>query len=149
MESIEDVVFYSIDKCIKTYRQYAQRKLQEAGHTITIDQWLVLSLLDENPEISQNEIAAKVFKDPASITRIIELLQKSGMISKVVHPRDKRRTEIRITPFGEHELAGVRSIVKSNRSKALQGLEAHELKTLNRLLGKMITNCHIPDEEQA
>ena len=72
MEKIDSVLFYYIEKAIKTYRQYAQKELKNAGLTITVDQWLTLNCLNENPQITQKELAEAVFKDTASITRIIE-----------------------------------------------------------------------------
>ena len=79
MENIESVVFYTIDKSIKAYRQYAQKQLKEAGFQVTIDQWLVLKNIQELPQISQQELSRRVFKDNASVTRIIDLLVKQGI----------------------------------------------------------------------
>src|SRR5690606_41879789 len=81
MENIESVVFYTIDKSIKAYRQYAQKQLKEAGFQVTIDQWLVLKNIQELPQISQQELSRRVFKDNASVTRIIDLLVKQGISS--------------------------------------------------------------------
>ena len=79
MEPLSDVIFYSIDKAIKTYRQYAQKQLKNAGYSITIDQWLVIKTLLENPHIKQQDLGEKTFKDNASITRIIELLENQKL----------------------------------------------------------------------
>ena len=141
MEKIEDVLFYTIDKSIKTYRQYAQKKLISAGHSITIDQWLVLTVLKDYPEISQSEIADKVFKDNASVTRIIELLVKSNLLKRSVQSQDRRRTNISITTKGEKSLVEVKQIVLNNRKNALRGISKDEIKLLNTLLNKIITNC--------
>ena len=78
MEKLDSVLFYYIEKAIKSYRQFAQRELKNAGLSITVDQWLTLNCLHENPDMSQKELAETIFKDNASITRIIELLVKKG-----------------------------------------------------------------------
>ena len=79
METLNDILFYNLEKSIKMYRKYAQKQLTKAGFEITIDQWLVLKTIQENKNISQNQIAEMVFKDFASITRIIELLVKKNL----------------------------------------------------------------------
>jgi len=142
MEKIEAVLFYTIDKSIKTYRQYAQKKLIDAGHAITIDQWLVLTVIHDYPEISQNEIAEKVFKDNASVTRIIELLVKSNLLKRAVLSKDRRRTKISITAKGEKSLQAVKQLVLNNRKNALRGISKSEINVLNTLLNKIIANCY-------
>ncbi len=90
MERLEDVIFYTLDKAIKTYRQFAQRRLNEAGYDISVDQWLVLQAISETPGISQLEIAERVFKDAASITRIIDLLINKNYLQRESHSIDRR-----------------------------------------------------------
>jgi DNA-binding MarR family transcriptional regulator len=142
MEKLEDILFYTIEKSIKKYRQYSQKKLIAAGHSITIDQWLILSILKNHPDKSLNEIAEKGFKDAASVSRITNLLVKSGLLERFVSEKDRRRVEIRITPSGEKTLIAVKKIVLSNRENALKGITKTEIDLLNTLLNKIITNCY-------
>ena len=62
MENLSSVIFYNIEEAIKTYRMYAQNQLKINDLKITIDQWLVLKCLKENPNATQIELAEKVFK---------------------------------------------------------------------------------------
>ncbi len=80
MEKLSDIIFYTLERSIKTYRQFAQKNITGGGFNITIDQWLVLKTIQENSTISQQQLDAKVFKDFASVTRIIELLVKNGYL---------------------------------------------------------------------
>ena len=141
MEKLEDIIFYSMDKSIRSYRMYAQKKLKENGFKITIDQWLVIKVLMENPGISQQAIAEKVFKDNASVTRIIELLVKSGYLKRTEHQLDRRKSSLKITSSGKKIIADVQELVKRNRSIALQGIDQKELEILQNLLTKISTNC--------
>ena len=85
MEKLNDTFFYNLEKSVKTYRQYFQNQLKANGFDITLDQWLILNTIIENPNISQNEIAEKVFKDKASVARIIELLVQNGFLTRSIH----------------------------------------------------------------
>ncbi len=147
MEKLEDVIFYIMDKSMKVYRQHSQKKLVEAGHTITIDQWLVLTILGSNRNLSQNDIATKVFKDTASITRIIELMVKAGYLKRTIHSKDRRRMDIGLTKKGEIELKAVKPIILNNRKIALQGISKMELTLLNTLLKKITSNCKIEENK--
>ena len=55
MENLNDIVFYTIDKSIKSYKQFAQKQLKDAGFTITVDQWLVLKAIEENNRVTQQQ----------------------------------------------------------------------------------------------
>lgn len=140
MENIENVIFYSIDKAIKSYRQYAQKQIKEAGLSVTVDQWLILKNLQENPQINQQELSRKVFKDNASVTRIIELLVKSNLVKREINEEDRRRNYLSVTEEGDKILAQVQPIILKNRAKALAGIDTKELQVMRKNLQQIIHN---------
>ena len=141
MDRLEAINFYLLDKAIRTYRMYSQKKLRENGHKITVDQWLIVKILKENPGISQLEIAEKAFKDNASITRIIELLVRSKYLDRKVNPRDRRTSILKVTADGENIINKVQDLVLENRKMAQIGITIEELENLNSTLKKIIKNC--------
>src|SRR5215212_1987160 len=108
-------VFYSIEKASKAYRQFAQANIAVAGIDITIDQWLVLKTLQENPDIAQQQIATMVFKDFASITRIMQALEQKRFVARAAHAHDGRRSAISLTRAGKKAIAQLEPIIESNR----------------------------------
>ena len=140
MEKLDSIIFYNIDKAIRAYRNYAQRQLKLHGFKITIDQWLIIKAILENPEITQNEIGNLVFKDNASVTRIIDLLVKSEYIIRTVHANDRRKTNLEVTESGLKIIKDVQKIVEANRKIALDGISKEELKIMNNALLKISEN---------
>lgn len=141
MERLETINFYLLDKAIRTYRMYSQKKLRENGFKITVDQWLVIKVLMENPGISQLQIAEKAFKDNASITRIIDLLVKSKYLDRKVNPKDRRTSILKVTNDGVDIINKVQDLVLQNRKIAQVGITIEELENLNATLKKIIKNC--------
>ena len=141
MEQLTDITFYTIEKAIRTYRTYAQKKLKEHGFKITIDQWLIIRSLLENPGMSQQEIAEQVFKDTASVTRMITLLVKSGYVSREVHDSDRRKSNLTVTPEGVSVIRKVHSLVLKNRATALHGIAPAHLEIVNSVMKTIIANC--------
>ncbi|CAM3316560.1 HTH marR-type domain-containing protein [Flavobacterium longum] len=141
MEKLKDITFYHMDKAIRTYRSYAQKRLRDNGFTITIDQWLVIKAILENPDITQQELAEKVFKDNASVTRIIALLVKSGYLERDLNPDDRRKTVLNVTVEGREVIAKVQTLVLQNRQVALNGIAQDELEILNKTLKIITENC--------
>ncbi|HOZ75247.1 MAG TPA: MarR family transcriptional regulator [Flavobacterium sp.] len=141
MEKLNQVVFYAIDKAIKSYRQMAQKNINKHGLDITIDQWLLLTSLRNNPDATQQQIAEAVFKDYASITRMIEILVQKQIIVRHFHPDDRRRSYLEITSKGLDVLTAIDPVIQANRSQALDGILDAEIEQVKTVLQKIASNC--------
>lgn len=140
-DNITDVIFYTIEKAIKSYRKFAQKRIDQAKLDITIDQWLVLNCLSKNENISQNKLAELIFKDVASVTRIIDLLVKKEYVIRSFHSSDRRRFNLTITDKGDTIIREASRIVNENRSAALENISVEEVKQADLILQKLIANC--------
>ncbi len=128
MEALNQSFFYALEKAIKVYRQYFQSQLKNAGYEITLDQWLVLNMIIDYKGISQTEIAERVFKDKASITRIIDLLESNGYVSRISHPTHGKMTQIDITQKGNATIDKLKKEVPKFRDFALRNISAGKKK---------------------
>lgn len=141
MEQLKNVIFYQIEEAIKTYRMYAQKQIKANGLKITIDQWLVLKSLKENPDCTQAELAEKVFKDSASVTRILDLLVQSEYVEREINPNDRRKFNLSVTQKGDSVLADTYAIVLQNRKKALEEITENDIQIMSETLKKISQNC--------
>jgi DNA-binding MarR family transcriptional regulator len=141
MEKLSSVFFYHLEKAIKTYRQHAQSKLKENGFDITVDQWLVLKALSDNPGFSQVELAEAVFKDKASITRIIDILVSSGCLDRELDDNNRRRYKLTITKKGQKLLKEVMPTVLKYRKTALRNISEEDILIAERVLNTITMNC--------
>ncbi|UUF12821.1 MULTISPECIES: MarR family winged helix-turn-helix transcriptional regulator [Flavobacterium] len=134
-------VLYTIEQAIKEYRKVCQKNIEKVVSDITVDQCLVLIILNENEKISQIEIARLIFKDNASITRIIELMVKKDYLIREANEVDKRKSKLVITEKGRETIVLLTPVFKLNRKTALDGLSLDEIELLDKLLHKIISNC--------
>ena len=141
MEKLDSVLFYYIEKAIKSYRQFAQKELKDAGVSITVDQWLTLNCLNENPDMSQKELAETIFKDNASITRIIELLVKAKYIKRSINKDDRRKSDLTITDLGLEIIDKASPIVNNYRNQALKGIGIAKEDHVKMVMKTIIKNC--------
>jgi DNA-binding MarR family transcriptional regulator len=135
-------VFYLIEKAIKNYRKLAQQNISERVGNLTLDQALLLQFLVKNPGLSQSEIAELIFKDNASVTRMIELMVKNKFLIRKMHLDDRRRFNIELTSKTKEILPELNSIIKLNRATALHNIPQSELKNIESSLNKIIKNCN-------
>ena len=138
---LQDVLFYSLESAIKAYRRFAQARLSAAGIDITIDQWLVLKTIHESDDVTLQQVGVVLFKDFASVTRIVQLLERKGLLRRKPHLTDGRRSELVLTRSGESVMRTSEPIVQANRRVALQGIDAEEIARLRAVLTRITENC--------
>lgn len=141
MDKLNDLIFYNIEKAIKTYRMFAMKRIRDNHYKITTDQWLIIKSILENPNITQQEIAKNVFKDNASVTRIIELMVKSNYVTREENLSDRRKSHLKVTEDGVAIIENVNDLVIENRKVALKGISEEELNNMTTTLKKIIENC--------
>ncbi|MEC7771671.1 MAG: MarR family transcriptional regulator [Bacteroidota bacterium] len=135
-------VFYHIERTIKTYRKFSRQNFLKVVDDITVDQKLVLQYLNDRPELSQNEIAELVFKDNASLTRMIDLMVRKGFLDRSINPKDRRRFHIELTPKGKEILEKLAPVIAENRKRAFAGISEEELVQLEQTLNKIVSNLN-------
>jgi len=143
MEKLNEIIFYNIDKSIRTYRVFAQKNLRTNGFKITVDQWLVIKCILENPDISQQEMGEIVFKDNASITRMIELLVKAKYLVRKPYKKDRRRVKLVVTDEAIRMIGEIQDMAVKNRQKALENISEEEMNVVNSVMNRIIGNCQL------
>ncbi|MFA6261011.1 MAG: MarR family transcriptional regulator [Bacteroidia bacterium] len=141
MEKLNSIFFYNLERSIKAYRQYAQTILKAHGYSITIDQWLILKAIIDDPDIAQNELAEAVFKDKASINRIIDLLIRHKYLTREKLKENRKFRQLTVTRLGHQILADLNSIVIKNRAQALKGISIAEIERTEKVLIRIFNNC--------
>lgn len=134
-------VLYSIEQAIKEYRKISQKNISKIVSDITVDQCLVLIILNKKADVSQNEVAKLIFKDNASITRIIELMVKKEYLTRKINETDRRKFSLEITEKGRNTIELLSPVINLNRQTALDGLSDTEIELLDKILYKIISNC--------
>jgi DNA-binding MarR family transcriptional regulator len=138
-QKLEEVLYYLIEKTNKVIRRYSQLRFSEEGIEITVDQWLVLKKISDSQRITQIELANAIFKDRASITRILDLLLEKRLVRKE-EGADKRSNELSLTPNGQKFMEQALVIVKKVRKKGIEKMDEKEQEQLRTSLQKIISS---------
>jgi DNA-binding MarR family transcriptional regulator len=87
------VLLYDVARQMRTYADQAAR-----AHGMTRAQMVILARLDRQPDISQNELAAVAEVAPMTIARLVDRLEKLGLVKRCTDPNDRRIWRLRLTP---------------------------------------------------
>src|SRR5215216_7791184 len=74
-----------------------QKKFNQSGLNLTIEQWSVLYHLWKEDGISQQELCNATFRDKPSITRLVDNLEKLKLVKRVASENDRRINMIYLT----------------------------------------------------
>jgi DNA-binding MarR family transcriptional regulator len=74
-----------------------QKKFNQAGLNLTIEQWSVLYHLWKEDGISQQELCNSTFRDKPSITRLVDNLEKLNLVKRSPSKNDRRMNMILLT----------------------------------------------------
>jgi DNA-binding MarR family transcriptional regulator len=82
-------------------RRTAQARLAESG--ATADQVVVMTLLAEEPKLTQQEIVERSFSDPSTVRAMLELLEDRGWVRRDSDPEDARVRRVKLTAEGRKQ----------------------------------------------
>ncbi len=139
-QKIESVVLFQIEQASKASKVYSQREFDKLGLGITIDQWVLLKIISESEDLTQKELASKSYRDPASITRTLDLLGNKGFITRESVPDNRRSYHIVLTNIGSQFIATHLPMILEHRKKSVEGLSKTELNSLSDMLQKIREN---------
>ncbi len=140
MQKIEDVILFQVDLTSKISKHYSQREFDKQQMGITVEQWIILKIVSESSALSQKELADKSYRDPASIARTINLLEKKELVRRKDIPSNKRMYNIALTKQGRAFVQNHLSIVEAHRKKSIDGISEEELAQLGKLLRRIRRN---------
>ena len=102
---------------------------------LSATQYNVLRILRGAPEgLPCGEIASRMITRDPDVTRLLDRLEKRGLISRCRETRDRRTVMTRITPTGLKMLARLDKPVQAGHRRQLGHLGRERLRTLVELL---------------
>ncbi len=139
-KELETVILFQLDKTSRISKQYSQKALDQVGFGISIDQWVLLKIIEGNAPLSQKELADKSVRDPASITRTLDLLAKKDLIKRERVEGNRRQYHIMLTQNGQEFINEHMDMVKAHRQKSMEGFSEAELNLLKNMLLRIQNN---------
>ncbi|MEM9719755.1 MAG: MarR family transcriptional regulator [Bacteroidota bacterium] len=107
---------------------------------ITVDQWVLLKIIDEKEPLSQKELGEFSIRDKASIARTMVLLEKKGYVSRTPIPDNRREYTISLSKGGKQLVQANMEMIRAHRRKSLEGFSPEEVHTLQQMLLRIQDN---------
>lgn len=135
-----NLVNFLLDQTVRLTKLYIQRQLDFLQLNITVEQWTLLKIIEAEGMISQVDLAQCALKDTASITRMLDLLQKKNLIQRSADNSDRRKFLISLTEEGQEMVKKNLQLMNSLWEKTIEGLSEGEINELKQILEKIRRN---------
>lgn len=109
-----------------------------AGCGITHAQAAILLMLASGKYETAADMVRETYTDAASMTRMLDRLQKRGLIERLPHAGDRRQMHLKLTQEGQALAARLPPILTGVLNAQFAGFSAEEVGFLKSLLRKML-----------
>jgi DNA-binding MarR family transcriptional regulator len=128
----------TFSKAVHLYRQRSRELLHDLG--LHRGQPRILYLLWKTDGMKQKEIAEALQLQPATVTRMLQRMDKSGFVEKRQDQIDMRVSRIHLTKQGRDIRSKVRGITSRLQDEAFEGFSETEMVLMYRFLQQMNEN---------
>ncbi len=135
---------FNLDNSVGYLINIVARKLKnELNHRftsfdITPEQWAVLNRLWEKEGVTQKDLAERTFKDQPNIGRILDKLEKKGLIRRCADTEDRRVLIVFLTQEGQELKKELIPIAIEVLDLAQKDISEEEIKVLETVLKKIL-----------
>lgn len=139
-DDLSSVILFQIDKTSKVAKRYSQQLFDQKKWGLTVDQWVLLKIIEQHRPVSQKELSGLSMRDTASITRTLDLLEKKGFVERQAVPNNRRQYNIELTEQGQAFIDKHMDLVRETREQSLEGFSKKEIDMLSELLLRIQNN---------
>lgn len=116
-----------------------------SAHSLSQGRFSVLTFLEQAGDsgLSATQLAEKSMVTRATMTGLIDALEREGLARRFPHPTDRRTNIIRITPKGSQILRSIMPDHFQAMGKIMEGLNVEQRETLRGLLTEVLAGVYL------
>ena len=93
-------IIFEIERTLRNINSQTLALFRERKFPVSKEQWSVLERISKEEGSNQKDIAKDTFKDPAALTRMLDLLAEKGFVQREASKNDRRTFDVHLTVEG-------------------------------------------------
>jgi len=138
--TFETLPHHWINRLSFLIRKDLQDRFKAAGHAVTAEEWAVLLFLWQQDRRSPGRLAAMTVRDPTTMTRMLDKMERKALIKRQNDPQDRRRVTICLTDQGKALRTELVPIAQKLIAESLHGVGLQDLQAALRVMQQMAAN---------
>ena len=107
---------------------------------MTRAQWVILTWLERQPGLSQNDLASLVEVEPITVARLIDRLEARGFVERRPDPKDRRVRRLHLKDAAQPILEKIHTYKRELNAAMTEGIDPEALEHLAKSLVRMKAN---------
>ncbi len=147
MQPIYDIETFRPSQGIGAHIGRARRAIVEAIDEtlapldISHAQWIVILMLGDGAACTASELCRILIYDPGAMTRLIDRLEKKGVLRRARVKTDRRTVRLELTAGGKKLYPKIVAALVKAFNRLLRGFRKSEVRQLEDLLKRMLANA--------
>jgi len=137
---LEKAISFAIQHAYERVRITLYREFHDSGLAITPEQWIVLVLLWERDERTPSELSEATLRDRPTMTRLLDTMERNGLVTRTPLPGDGRGRVVRLTHQGRKLRAPLTARARRIVKRLERGISESDLRTTRRTLTRIFEN---------
>lgn len=126
-------------------KQFLASKLKQMGVPLTPEQFMLIDLLWNHGEMSQQQLADLMHKDKNSVTKLVDAIERKGFVVRQQNRHDRRSNTLVLTERANQLKPGAKQKGISILDQMLEGINENELRMFLETLRKLNVNMSVED----
>ena len=122
---------------LKRVYQFRDRD-QICCHDISVTQYWALEALQRMGTLTLNELAAELYLDKSTASRVVDALERKRYVKRSRHERDGRALALNVAPAGRRLFERIEADILAHERKLLTGFDHRVRTSLLELLGRLV-----------
>ena len=135
---LNDEIRELLDKVSSQTRRNYNTLLRELN--LHVGQDNLLCQLWRKDGLTQVELCERLNCEASTVTNMLKVLEKNGLVVRLKDPADKRINRIFLTDDGKNIQTSVSEVWENQQNRLLNGIPLEERQLMKRLLMQMETN---------
>lgn len=127
-------------------KQYIAAMLRRQAVPLTPEQFLLIDLLWNHGDMSQQQLADMMQKDKNSVTKLVDAIERKGFVMRRQNINDRRSNTVVLTEKAELLKNEAKTKGISILDAMLEGISEEELRTFLEILHRLNRNMTVTEE---
>jgi DNA-binding MarR family transcriptional regulator len=124
------------DEFFAALRRARGRAARDHGG-LTLSQYRLLCAVEQAPLAGLRELGEEVGSSAPTLTRMLAVLERDGVIERMPHPDGNRRRQVHLTPLGRGLLSDKRAVIEAKRAAVFASLTTAERDQVELVMGRL------------
>ena len=135
LEPDTEAFYEALSELIRVYEFRDRDRI--CCYDISVSQCYALEAVVRGSELTLNDLAARLYLDKSTASRVVDALERKGYVERQPHPEDRRSLLLRPTPAGREMEQRIRRDILTEEQALLADFDPEICQAMTQLIRRL------------